>query len=81
MREPNVVVRDLETGHVYKITEARYKRTPKLWERLGTDPAKPRTTVKKAAAKKKTASPVSNPNPDSVESGEKADSTATQKEN
>jgi hypothetical protein len=79
MREPNVLVRDKETGHTYRVSEARYRRTPELWDRLGTDPAKPRTSVAAAAAKRKTASPVSK-TPDSPEPDEKADSTATEKE-
>lgn len=80
MNEPNVLVRDKETGHTYKVSEARFRRTPELWERLGTDPAKPRTTVAKAAAsKRKTASPVTK-TPASDESDEKADSPANDKE-
>lgn len=51
---PTVPVRDKETGHEYLVSEARYKRTPELWERL--DSAKPKTSVAEAAAKKQAAS-------------------------
>lgn len=50
---PNVHVRDKETGHEYLVSEARFKRTPELWERL--DQGKPKTSVATAAAKKRPA--------------------------
>lgn len=53
MNELNVLVKDKETGNTYKISEARYRRTPELWDRIGTEPAKPKTSVaEKVAAKK-----------------------------
>ena len=52
-RQPQVLVRDRETGHEYPVSEARYKRTPELWDRLTSVPAKPKTTVSREAAKKK----------------------------
>lgn len=55
IKAPNVRVRDRQTGHEYLVSEARYKRTPDLWERLG-DPTKPKTTVAEAAAKKQAVS-------------------------
>lgn len=51
-RGPQVLVRDRETGHEYLISEAKYKRSPQLWERL--DQGKPKTSVTEAAAKKAT---------------------------
>ncbi len=50
LRAPNVLVRDKQTGHKYFVSEARYKSSPELWERL--DSSKPKTTVAEAAAKK-----------------------------
>lgn len=55
LKPPNVRVKDRETGHEYEVSEARYKRTPHLWERLG-DPTKPKTTVSAEAAKKQAVS-------------------------
>lgn len=63
MAEPQVLVRDKETGHEYRVSVARYRRTPQLWERLEPLPRKPKTTVSAEAAKKK------------ATSGQKADST------
>lgn len=54
-RLPQVLVRDRETGHEYEVTEARYKRTPDLWDRIEAVPAKPKTTVSAEAAKKRAA--------------------------
>lgn len=54
-RQPQVLVKDRETGHVYPVSEARYKRTPKLWDRVEPVPAKPKTTVSREAAKKRAA--------------------------
>lgn len=56
MSGPWVRVRDKETGAEYRVSEARYRRTPDLWDRLGPDPAKPKTTVAEAAAKKQATS-------------------------
>ena len=49
-RQPQVRVRDKETGLEYLVSEARFKRTPELWERIGS--AKPKTSVAAAAANK-----------------------------
>lgn len=75
---PWVTVRDRETGHVYDVSEARFKRTPELWERVGPNPVKPRTTVAEQAAKKKASSRAEIPTPDpdqpvSVDEADKAD--------
>lgn len=51
-RQPQVRVRDKETGLEYLVSEARFKRTPELWDRIGPEPAKPKTTVAAAAANK-----------------------------
>lgn len=51
-RLPQVRVRDKETGAEYLVSEARYKRTPDLWDRIEPVPAKQKTTVKAAAAAK-----------------------------
>lgn len=61
-RQPQVLVRDKETGAEYLVSEARYKRTPKLWDRIKPEPEKPKTSVSRETAKKAT-------------SGQKADST------
>lgn len=50
---PTVPVRDKETGHTYKVSEARYRRTPELWERL--DSGKPKTSISAEVEKKKQA--------------------------
>lgn len=52
-RQPQVRVRDKETGLEYLVSEARYHRTPQFWDRLGPGSPKPKTTVADAAAKKK----------------------------
>lgn len=52
-RAPQVRVRDLETDHEYLVTEAKYERQPHLYERLGAEPAKTRTTVDEAMARKR----------------------------
>lgn len=49
---PSVHVRDKETGLEYFVSEARFKSTPNLWDRL--DSGKPKTSVADAAAKKAT---------------------------
>lgn len=54
-RQPQVLVKDRETGHEYLVSEARYKRSPQLWDRIEPVPAKPKTTVSTEAAKKRTA--------------------------
>lgn len=54
-RQPQVLVRDRETGHEYPVSEARYKRTPELWDRIEPVPAKPKTSVSREAAKKRAA--------------------------
>lgn len=54
-RQPQVLVRDRETGNEYLVSEARYKRTPKLWDRIEPVPSKPKTTVSREAAKKRPA--------------------------
>ena len=70
-QQPQVRVRDLETGHEYEVSEARYKRTPELWERLGPVPPKPRTTVAQAAARR-----TQEPAPTAgTDAGHEADST------
>lgn len=48
-QRPNVKVRDKQTGHEYFVSEARFRRTPELWERL-TD--KPRVSIDEAAARR-----------------------------
>lgn len=48
-----VLVRDKETGHEYRVSADRYRRTPHLWDRLEPLPRKPKTTVSTEAAKKK----------------------------
>lgn len=48
-KAPDVAVRDKQTGHEYMVSEARFRRTPELWDRLMT---KPRTTVDREAARK-----------------------------
>lgn len=80
MFEPTVVVRDLETNAVYKVTEARYRRTPELWERLGSEPKKPKITVARAAARNKSTSQDSTTSA-TVVPDEKADEPATEQEN
>lgn len=78
--QPQVTVRDRETGHVYDVSEKRFKSTPELWERIGPNPPKPRTTVSKEAGRKKAASPVSK-TADAPAPDEKADDPATEEEN
>jgi hypothetical protein len=61
-RQPQVLVRDRETGHEYTVSEARYKRTPDLWDRIEPVPAKPKTTVSREAAKKAESGHQADPN-------------------
>lgn len=74
-----VTVRDRETGHEYDVSEKRFKLTPELWERIGPNPPKPRTTVSQEA-KKKAASQASR-TPAAPAPDEKADDPATEEEN
>jgi len=79
-RDTRVLVRDVETGHEYTVPEARYRRTPHLWERVGPERKKSKTTVDTSAAKNKAAIPAPTTS-DSSDSDTEAGSTATQKEN
>lgn len=47
---PTVKVRDKQTGHEYYVSEARFRGSPDLWERLTDE--KPKVTVDEAAARK-----------------------------
>lgn len=82
-------VKDNETGHEYSVPTVRFEADPDLFTKVDKPatypdgsplPPKYKTTVAKKAAENRTASPVSR-TPASVETDEKAGTTATDKEN